>query len=286
MYNNFGATTPLSFTGDTQDTIAGLFDTPNRELHPNQGRWISPDPAGMSAADPSNPQSWNRYAYVINNPLSNIDPLGLQDCTMDGVDSTCDMVFATVQAGGAAQCPNNNCGARAGSNGQMYSILLEQSDGWGYVGPSGTFANGSEYGLPDLGDVPDYSMGVVKKKQPNWPGGEQVPGTIPRLLYRSILKCDGSVESVVATLASDFSNSPPASLQGAYLRATTSLTPGFGGNSSVALMGSPTTSTQGNQFIQNLTVKSFAGASIDWTVKKINPSQVVTSGTQVVECRF
>lgn len=26
---------------------------------------------------PSNPQSWNRYAYVINNPLANIDPLGL-----------------------------------------------------------------------------------------------------------------------------------------------------------------------------------------------------------------
>jgi hypothetical protein len=27
----------------------------------------------------SNPQSWNRYAYVLNNPLVNIDPLGM-DC--------------------------------------------------------------------------------------------------------------------------------------------------------------------------------------------------------------
>ena len=44
-----------------------------------QGRWISPDPAGLSAVDPSNPQSWNRYAYVLNNPLSAIDLLGL-DC--------------------------------------------------------------------------------------------------------------------------------------------------------------------------------------------------------------
>jgi RHS repeat-associated protein len=77
MYDNFGVSSQLGFTGDTQDTIAGLFDTPNRELSPNQGRWISPDPSGMDAADSSNPQSWNRYAYVLNNPLSNSDPTGL-----------------------------------------------------------------------------------------------------------------------------------------------------------------------------------------------------------------
>jgi len=28
----------------------------------------------------ANPQTWNRYAYVGNNPLGNVDPLGL-DCT-------------------------------------------------------------------------------------------------------------------------------------------------------------------------------------------------------------
>ena len=54
-----------------------LFDTPNREYHPTQGRWIRPDLAGLNAVDPSNPQSWNRYAYVLNNPLSYVDPTGL-----------------------------------------------------------------------------------------------------------------------------------------------------------------------------------------------------------------
>ena len=55
------------------------YTMPYRTLHAVQGRWLSPDPAGRSAVDPANPQSWNRYAYVLNNPLSNIDPLGL-DC--------------------------------------------------------------------------------------------------------------------------------------------------------------------------------------------------------------
>jgi len=70
-------TTDYNFTGQQQDTIAGYFDFPFREYSPVQGRWLSPDPAGSSVASPDNPQSWNRYAYVQNNPLNAIDPNGL-----------------------------------------------------------------------------------------------------------------------------------------------------------------------------------------------------------------
>jgi hypothetical protein len=48
-----------------------------REYHPTQGRWISPDPAGLAAVDLTNPQSLNRYAYVMNNPMVLFDPLGM-----------------------------------------------------------------------------------------------------------------------------------------------------------------------------------------------------------------
>ncbi|MFQ5614669.1 MAG: RHS repeat-associated core domain-containing protein, partial [Anaerolineae bacterium] len=37
------------------------------------GRFLSPDPL---APEPGEPQSWNRYAYVVNNPLNYIDPTG------------------------------------------------------------------------------------------------------------------------------------------------------------------------------------------------------------------
>lgn len=61
------------------NVVAGLWDFPMREYFNNQGRWMSPDPAGLAAVDPTNPQTWNRYAYVGGNPLSNVDPLGLGD---------------------------------------------------------------------------------------------------------------------------------------------------------------------------------------------------------------
>jgi RHS repeat-associated protein len=69
-----------SFTGQQQDTSTGhtgVYDFLYREYSAGEGRWISPDPAGMGAVDPSNPQTWNRYAYVLNSPLALVDPLGL-----------------------------------------------------------------------------------------------------------------------------------------------------------------------------------------------------------------
>lgn len=41
------------------------------------GRWLSPDPSGLSHADPGNPQSLNLYNYVGNPPLTITDLDGL-----------------------------------------------------------------------------------------------------------------------------------------------------------------------------------------------------------------
>jgi RHS repeat-associated protein len=72
-------TTDASFTGQNQDTVPSLYDFTFRKHSHSQGRWISPDPLGVGAVDPTNPQTWNRYAYVANNPLSAVDPTGLNE---------------------------------------------------------------------------------------------------------------------------------------------------------------------------------------------------------------
>jgi len=80
-------TADLSFTGQNQDSVPGDYDFLHRE-YSTQGRWPSPDPAGLGAVNPKDPQSWNRYAYVKNNPLSFVDPFGL-DCIYVFDDQIC-----------------------------------------------------------------------------------------------------------------------------------------------------------------------------------------------------
>jgi RHS repeat-associated protein len=66
------------FTGKERDSESGLDNFGARYDSSQYGRFMSPDPDN-AGADPSNPQSWNMYSYVQNNPLNAIDPNGL-DC--------------------------------------------------------------------------------------------------------------------------------------------------------------------------------------------------------------
>ena len=112
-YAQSGTADP-SFTGQRQDTVAGLYDFPARE-HSDQGRWSSPDPAGLAAVDPSNPQSWNRYAYVMNDPLALTDPDGLDPC--QGANN-----FAFSQAAnGTGIFSQDDCIANGGSWGDNFN---------------------------------------------------------------------------------------------------------------------------------------------------------------------
>jgi RHS repeat-associated protein len=101
-----------SFTGQDQDTVTGsgatgVYDFLFRKYDPAAGRWISPDPAGWSAVSPSYPQSLNRYAYVLNNPNSLIDPSGLT-CWWSNDDSDDTEKAECVAGGGTYQNDDNN----------------------------------------------------------------------------------------------------------------------------------------------------------------------------------
>src|SRR5207237_896205 len=89
-YSPFGETyaqttnKDVSFTGQEQDTVPGDYDFVSSNYDTKPPRWTSPDPAGLASVDPTNPQSWNRYAYEMNYPLNAVDPLGLVCVWDDG----------------------------------------------------------------------------------------------------------------------------------------------------------------------------------------------------------
>jgi RHS repeat-associated protein len=63
------------FTGQPRDVETAMDYFHARNYQPRVGRFSTSDPAFAGAL--VNPQAWNRYAYALNNPLSNIDPSGL-----------------------------------------------------------------------------------------------------------------------------------------------------------------------------------------------------------------
>ncbi|HET6976395.1 MAG TPA: RHS repeat-associated core domain-containing protein [Pyrinomonadaceae bacterium] len=66
------------FTQKERDPETGFDFFGARYYASQQGRFSSPDP-WIGSAEPASPQTWNRYTYVLNNPLRLIDPSGLDD---------------------------------------------------------------------------------------------------------------------------------------------------------------------------------------------------------------
>ena len=77
-----GSTNPQntwSYATYWRDSGTNLDYANNRYYSNAYGRFMTPDPyKGRSGGpgDPNNPQSWNRYAYVVGDPVNLIDPRG------------------------------------------------------------------------------------------------------------------------------------------------------------------------------------------------------------------
>ena len=75
-----GGTTGVSethrFTNYERDTESGTDYAVNRQLAMGTGRFMTPDPVGGLFGAP---QSFNRYAYTLNDPINLTDPFGLYE---------------------------------------------------------------------------------------------------------------------------------------------------------------------------------------------------------------
>ena len=90
--SQFGATDNVSqrFTGKERDGESGIDYFKARYFGSALGRFTSPDPLGANLIRVLNPQWWNKYAYVANNPLAFTD--------LDGKDAVA-VVFQPFAAG-------------------------------------------------------------------------------------------------------------------------------------------------------------------------------------------
>jgi RHS repeat-associated protein len=111
-----GAPGTLRFTGKERDSESGLDDFGARYNSSQWGRFMSPDPSNVSGSivDSENPQAWNMYSYVLNNPLNTVDPDGLDYYLLGG-----------DQCGQKVQCDDN--GHVLDSNGKAVVITDDRS---------------------------------------------------------------------------------------------------------------------------------------------------------------
>ena len=64
-------------TGKERDAESNLDYFGARHYSSTMGRWMTPDPSGLTYANPGDPQSFNLYSYVANHPLTEVDLNGL-----------------------------------------------------------------------------------------------------------------------------------------------------------------------------------------------------------------
>lgn len=87
------------YTGYEKDAESGLEFAQARYYNPTHGRFTSVDPMTASATI-KNPQTFNRYSYVLNSPYKFVDPLGLISQTTGACGNACRNYDSRTWGGG------------------------------------------------------------------------------------------------------------------------------------------------------------------------------------------
>jgi RHS repeat-associated protein len=147
----------FGYTGQRIDTETnGLYNYRARMYHPAWGRFMQPDPLGTLTEIPQasvggTGNRTNLYAYVANDPLNNVDPLGLWTLQLGfsagftfptGFSGTFFFGLALDDKGGAAAYYGGGIGAGVGAGaGGGLSVIASSANTVNDL--SGVFANGA-----------------------------------------------------------------------------------------------------------------------------------------------
>jgi RHS repeat-associated protein len=139
------------FTGQEEDSETGLYYYGARYYDPVLGRFISAD---TIVPDFSNPQSLNRYSYVLNNPLKYTDPTGhFNYGDNQGDFETAANVDPNIGDVSKQTAPADTAGVFGVING-----LVDKLESW-WADPLGTKGRGGRGGY-GYGDINITSIGV------------------------------------------------------------------------------------------------------------------------------
>jgi RHS repeat-associated protein len=117
------------FTQKERDVETGLDYFNARYYSSAQGRFSSPDGL-LSSGRPENPQTWNRFSYVLNNPLGYIDPTGFFEYS-NGTDKEHERFEAQLQR---ARDQLDQIKARYGADSVEYNDAARSINAYGDPG--------------------------------------------------------------------------------------------------------------------------------------------------------
>jgi len=190
--NSIQFPTEQHFTGKERDFESGLDYFGARYYTSTMGRFMSPDPSALTFADPLNPQSLNLYAYVNNNPLSFVDPTGL-DCVYINNDT------GNYEGFNSGDC-DNSTDAKANSgyyfNGSISTIYTSTGNAQGQVtGFAGTSDDTGAYTISNnpAGVQPGQNSGAPVYGQIVADAFGSGPDTASKQAYMNRMITNGSI---------------------------------------------------------------------------------------------
>jgi RHS repeat-associated protein len=126
---------PHLYTSYERDSDGGD-DAMMRRYIATSTRFAQPDPYDGSVK-PNDPQSFNRYSYVQNDPVNFLDPSGLfmtPTCLVDGAEMPCGLAFAIGRGSGIFGPANTTRWDRSAHMGagewQFYRSIAGLGSGW------------------------------------------------------------------------------------------------------------------------------------------------------------
>ena len=145
-------------TGKERDAESGLDYFGARYFSGAQGRFTSPD-IPLLDQHPEDPQSWNLYSYVRNNPLVNVDPTG-NDCIYTN----------SFSSDGTVSVETGNCSKKGGTfvDGtiNLKSITYDKRKselGYSYTNDAAETGGAGTIGLPNAPTRQEEGLAALRQ---------------------------------------------------------------------------------------------------------------------------